>query len=136
MNLYLIRKPNPDGTPGNLIINDKLYCHTLEDRVRVDCKIPGDTAIWAGRYRVVCVFSFHFNRVLPHILGVEGFEGILIHGGNNTADTAGCILVAYNIVDMNQIYGSAADNLTALLASKKEDHWIEIFNGYPYRYDF
>lgn len=86
-------------TIGKLYIDGKYYCDTLEDTVRdltVEKKIPGDTAIPAGRYNVVVTLSPRFGRELPRLLNVPYFDGILIHRGNTAKDTAGCILVGEN----------------------------------------
>ena len=95
MNLIVKRfEFGPDYTIGRLYIDGDYFCYTLEDKVRVE-KIPGETAIPAGRYSVIVDHSNHFQRDLPHILNVPGFEGVRIHPGNTKADTEGCILVGY-----------------------------------------
>ena len=62
-----------------------------------EAKVAGDTCIPAGTYEVEMYNSPHFGRKLPHLLNVPGFEYILIHRGNTTIDTKGCILVAQMI---------------------------------------
>lgn len=75
-------------------------CYTLEDQVRevpgrpvTEWKVPGATAIPRGRYKVVIDWSNRFKRNMPHILGVEGFDGIRVHSGATAADTEGCVCV-------------------------------------------
>lgn len=134
MNLYLIRYPNEIGTPGDLIIDRKVYCKTLEDVVRgVGVKVPGETAIPCGRYEVEVTFSGKFMKWLPEIYDVPMFAGVRIHGGNSVKDSEGCILVAYNSNLKNMIWGSASDAITKLLKDNPGPHYIEIFNTYPWK---
>lgn len=81
-----------DMTLGQLFINERYVCHTLEHPVREE-KIPGKTAIPFGRYQVLVTWSPKFKRRLPLIKNVPNFEGIRIHRGNSLQDTAGCVLV-------------------------------------------
>lgn len=80
------------STIGELFVDDRFECFTLEDVVR-PVKIKGETAIPAGTYEVVISFSQRFKRPLPLLLKVPNFEGIRIHPGNTDADTDGCVLV-------------------------------------------
>ena len=93
MNLRVIREPSTAAaTPGLLLIDGVFVCWTLEDVVR-EVKIPGETAIPAGRYDVRLSLSQRFQKVLPEVLAVPGFTGIRIHAGNTVEDTSGCVLV-------------------------------------------
>ena len=89
----------PNGTLGIFtaqVGDAKVYtCYTLEDPVRPKDapKVWGDTAIPAGKYPVAVRFSNRFQKELPGVEGVEGFSGVLLHGGNTKADTHGCILL-------------------------------------------
>jgi hypothetical protein len=81
-------------TIGKMYIDGVYHCFTLEDKVRpAGEKVNGQTAIPYGSYPVIIDHSNRFNRDLPHVLNVPGFEGIRIHTGNTDADTEGCILV-------------------------------------------
>lgn len=82
------------STIGRLFLNGEFECYTLEDCARGEAtKVPGATSIPAGTYRLAITFSNRFQRQLPQLLQVPGFEGIRIHPGNTDADTEGCILV-------------------------------------------
>ena len=107
MHLRVIREPSTAAaTMGILLIDGVFTCWTLEDVVR-PVKIPGDTAIPAGRYAVQLSLSQRFQKLLPEILTVPGFTGIRIHAGNTQADTAGCLLVgrirAYDRVEESKL---------------------------------
>ena len=89
------------STIGQCYVDDIFECFVLEDVVRRDpdpstpaneAKVPGRTAIPAGRYRIVMRQSPKFG-VVPELLDVPGFTDILIHAGNTDADTQGCLLV-------------------------------------------
>lgn len=89
----------PDYTIGKLYIDGKYFCDTLEDTVRnPGVKIPGKTAIPAGKYKIKLTESLRFVRLMPRLENVPGFTGVLIHAGNTAEDTEGCILVGKNRV--------------------------------------
>lgn len=84
---------------GVLFVDGAFECFVLEDVIREVAnqpvsawKVKGDTAIPAGRYRIVRTRSPRFGKVLPLLENVPGFEGIRIHAGNRSSDTEGCLL--------------------------------------------
>ena len=101
MKLQLNRHPTGlTCTIGELLVDGDPFCYTLEDPIREipgkpvsAWKVAGDTAIPSGTYSVEITYSPHFDRDLPILLDVPGFDGIRIHGGNTDVDTEGCILV-------------------------------------------
>jgi hypothetical protein len=128
MELILLREDEtPERTIGRLLLHQ---CWTLEDQVRAGPKVPGETAIPAGRYRVTLTPSARFKRVLPLLHDVPGFSGIRIHAGNTALDTAGCILVG-RTRQADQILSSRAaltdvQSLMAEALARGEDVWLTI----------
>jgi hypothetical protein len=105
MDIQVKRNATKDGaTMGRMTVDSGWICYTLENPVREvigqpveSWKIPAHTAIGIGTYEIALLPSAHFGRIMPHLLNVPGFDGILIHPGNEPADTAGCILVGFTI---------------------------------------
>ena len=91
-NLKLVRTQKEDCTIGDLFINEEFICNTLEDVYREE-KIANETCIPYGNYDIIINMSPKYKRLMPRLLNVPNFEGILIHSGNTVKDTAGCILV-------------------------------------------
>ena len=58
---------------------------------------------------MVITRSQKFGHWLPLVVGVLHFEGIRIHSGNSSDDTAGCILVG-----KNTLKGRLTDSLHTL----------------------
>lgn len=107
------------ATIGELLINDKHLCDTLEDRVRPEGeKVYGKTAIPEGKYEIELTHSPRFKKILPEILNVPNFSGIRIHTGNSSKDTKGCIIVGTWDGEKEDWVGSskiAFDKLMSLL---------------------
>ena len=107
------------ATIGELLINDKHLCDTLEDRVRPEGeKVYGKTAIPEGTYEVKLTHSPRFKKILPEILNVPNFSGIRIHSLNKAEESEGCIGVGeWNGKDTNWISNSrkAFNKLFAIL---------------------
>lgn len=109
----------PSYCIGKLYVNGEYFCDTIEDKDRglnetmteqeiKSAKVYSETAIPTGTYKITLnVQSSRFkNRVqyafckgyLPRLLNVKGFDGVLIHIGNDQNDSSGCILVGQNKV--------------------------------------
>lgn len=116
-------------TIGRLFIDGAYFCDTLEDRVREIApdgtgKVWGETAIQAGTYKVIMKQSPKFGRILPRLLDVPHFTGILIHRGNTAKDSHGCILVGKNKV-VGKVVESAITE-EALVAKLKNERNLSI----------
>ena len=122
MNILVKRDYKKDTyTIGNLYIDNKWFCNTLEDKDRglkdtmsideiAKIKIKDKTAIPTGTYKVTLnVISPKFSKYpfyksinngrVPRILNVKGFDGILFHvmDGYKGADlSSGCIGIGKN----------------------------------------
>lgn len=107
-----------DYTIGKLYIDGVYFCDTLEDTDRGltqqmslteinKKKIHSKTAIPTGTYKIdMGTISPRFGKtsfyktlcggMVPRLISVPGFSGVLIHVGNTQKDTDGCILVGKN----------------------------------------
>jgi hypothetical protein len=107
-------------------------CFVLEDTVRAPgVKIAGETAIPAGRYRVIVDWSSRFRKYSFHILDVPNFAGIRIHSGNTAEDTEGCLIVGQERA-LNAVFGShkafiALWDLLTEEAGFNEEHGCQSF---------
>lgn len=148
MELKVVRKyPKINYTIGNLYIDGKLFCNTLEDTDRglkdsmsiTEIKTKKKlhvTAIPTGTYEITLdVVSPKFSKKqfymdvcsgkLPRLLNVKGFDGILIHVGNgpNGKDlTDGCILIGKNTIKGGLTQGKEYfKNLYTLMSKAKSN---------------
>lgn len=104
-----------DCTIGELTVDAQEECWILEDKDRKveenpQAKVHGETAIPRGTYNVVITPSPRFQRDLPLLENVPGFEGIRIHPGNFASDTEGCLLPGKNHTDKTVTESRAAFN--------------------------
>lgn len=147
----------PNYTIGHLYINNTYFCDTLEDPDRgldsnmptqeiLKKKIKGDTCIPYGKYVVsMDIVSPKYsnfskypyakiaNGKMPRIMGVKGFDGILIHAGNTQKDTEGCLLVGYNkvkgkVIDSQSTWTSLYNKMKAA-KDKGQTITIEYIKG-------
>ena len=123
----LVRRRWPDKTAvtGELLLDGKLECYTLEPPFKRDGSKP--RAIPAGTYRLTVRFSPRFNRLMPHVEEVPGFEGVLIHWGNFPKDTEACTLVG--TIHENDFVGHSRDEFDKLFdviseACERGPQWI------------
>lgn len=145
MNIRVVREPSDPqaGTLGVLFVDGRFHHFTLEDITREvpgapvkQWKVPGDTAIPAGRYRVAMTYSNRFKRVMPQILDVPGFEGIRIHSGNTKEDTEGCLLLGFQRANASVLQSrpavAALEELIEAALSRDEEIWINLENPPTY----
>lgn len=107
-----------DYTISNMYVDGEWVCNVLEDTDRglddgmelwkiKNKKIPTRTAVPTGRYEIdMSTISPRFsqktfykqscNGKVPRIKNVKGFDGVLIHCGNDETHTEGCLLVGKN----------------------------------------
>jgi hypothetical protein len=119
MNLRVERRWKKDTyVIGVLFVDGVRFCETLEDKDRglkqsdplsviKARKVYQETAIPTGVYEVAMDTvspkynaSAWYRKVcqgkVPRLLDVPGWEGVLLHTGNNALQTAGCLLVGRN----------------------------------------
>ncbi len=122
---------NSAYTIGKLYINNEYFCDTLEDTVRDIApdgtgKVYARTAIPEGSYSVILAQSPRFKRLLPRLIDVPYFAGVLIHSGNTAEDTHGCILVGTNSVKGAVINSRAAEQRLVNLLKQYDSITITI----------
>ncbi len=111
-------------TFGNVLLNGKFQCFSVEDRYRKE-KVMSETRIPAGFYQIqLREFGRHYEHYVQKYAGhkgmlwlqdVPGFSDILIHIGNGEKDTSGCILLNNEINNNRTDYGRGKDSTKAYL---------------------
>lgn len=113
MDILLVRtKTKKKSTLGELYLvpdtgKPEFLCYSLEDTFR-ETKVYGETRIPDGKYEITLrtVGGFHeryarrfsdIHRGMLWIRDVPNFEYILIHLGNTSEDSHGCILVGTEV---------------------------------------
>lgn len=127
----------------------KYICDTIEDTDRgldnnmsleeiQKQKVYAQTAIPTGTYQITLnTVSPKFNLKpyyrkvcngkVPRLLGVKGFDGILIHKGINQNSSAGCLIVGYNKIKGQVVQTELAfEKLYRLLLKAKYGIQIEV----------
>lgn len=123
----------PTYTIGKMYLDGKYFCDTLEDTDRnisqstpldtiKKVKLPNNTAIPTGTYKVIVNVSPKFKRLLPRLLNVPGFDGVLIHRGNTDKDTSGCILIGENKVVGKVINSTGYETKLVSILNKAQDN--------------
>lgn len=128
-------------TIGRLYKNGEFLCNTVEDPDRglhsnmaaaqiAKIKVPDQTAIPTGSYKVQLSESPKFKRVLPEVLNVPGYFGIRIHKGATADHSSGCIIPGDNTatgrVTNSEKYEKLIVAAIAAAEAKKEDVWLTI----------
>lgn len=111
----IAKKPN--YTIGHLYIDNKYFCDTIEDKDRdltssmgataiLAKKVANETAIPTGTYKVNMntvspkfkdkVWAKKWKGIVPRLIDVPGYVGILIHPGADQNSTSGCLIVGQN----------------------------------------
>lgn len=167
MELILTRTINNDGwTIGQLTVDGKYVCDVIEDKDRglestmpvptiLQIKQPSRTAIPSGTYKIVMdvvspkfsqykYYSDYCDGLLPRLVGVPGYDGILIHGAvrsdgtecDATADwTAGCLITCkYDGVNDGREKNSKKmfEKLYSILKEAKDPITITIKRNYQW----
>ena len=152
---FILHRQRLAGSPaclGRLSLDGLLLCDTLEPpshgltsatdpKTIRDIKRLGRSAIPAGVYRLVLGYSPRFSPrpfykscgggLVPRLLNVSGFEGVLIHCGNTVVDTCGCILVgrradSSTLVQSQKTYGLLMRQYWLPASKRDEPMFIEI----------
>ena len=152
---FILHRQRLAGSPccmGRLSLDGHDLCDTLEPpshgltsatvpRTIRAIKRLGRSAIPAGVYRLVLGYSPRFSPrpfykacgggLVPRLLNVSGFEGILMHCGNTVADTCGCVIVgrradSSTLVESQKTYSRLMRQYWLPATKRGEPMFIEI----------
>ena len=153
MNITIKRTAKKSAyTIGHMYVDGKFFCDTIEDRDRgldqsmseeniKHYKVYGKTAIPTGTYKVSMSevspkfksrsWAKKYGGIVPRLIGVKGFSGVLIHPGNKAADTLGCILVGENkvvgqVINSQQTWFRLMDNYLIPARQRGETIYLTI----------
>lgn len=84
---------SPAFTDGILFVDGFALCNTIEPAIGKKVKYGKGCCVAPGIYSIDFHYSPKFRKYMLTLCGVPGRSGILIHSGNTSKDTAGCILV-------------------------------------------
>lgn len=100
-------------TIGKIVYGDNILCYTLED-VKRDEKIPGETRIPKGTYKLVKRTeggmvekyrkTYGPNHYMIMLSNVPNYSYVLIHKGNISEESEGCILLGTKYDETNGKY--------------------------------
>ncbi len=130
--LKLIRTYRPNVTLGELTIDGKPLCNTIELPFLLNKK--GVSAIPKGKYAMVWTFSPAFKRNTWRLVDVPNRDGILIHSANFTRQLKGCIApcLSHSDLDKDGVMDGASSAKAlelveaALRKFQDKGYWIEV----------
>lgn len=110
----------------------KFFGNTMEDTARPgNIKVYGETCLPGGLICKVGLFeNEHYGKTIIFYTEPDGFTikfgsltwtYCLAHGGQTHKDTAGCVLIAKNIINKDTIQGSLKDELRKFVENKMNE---------------
>ena len=151
MDLFLVRDTfTKKSTTGPLylqsMVDEKLslkrLCYILEDVCRQefgkpwtsDLKIPKQTAIPYGTFEVIYNMSPSKHIMLPRLVNVPDFVGVLIHSGNDAEDSDACLLTGTTrskdyVFESKKALNEVVIPLVKKTVESGERIWLHIIKG-------
>lgn len=153
MELTLERRyKKTEYTIGILSVDGKYFCETVEDKDRGlssdmpvnkirRAKVPNKTAIPTGRYKIdmntvsprfrLRYWATRYNGIVPRLLSVPCWSGVLIHVGATADSSAGCVIVGQNkikggVVRSAETFYKLMDEYLIPARQRGEEIWITI----------